>query len=133
MSASAGPPDDRSLGELFSEMSNEVSELFRKEVELAKVELKQEAQRAGKAGGLLGGAAVAAYLALLFVSLAIALALAALMPGWLAFLLVGVLYAIGAAVLAKQGRARLKQVNVVPDQTVQTLKEDAQWARTQVK
>jgi len=53
------------------------------------------------------------------------------MPTALAFLIVGLLYAIAAAVLVARGRERMKQVNPIPEQTVQTLKEDAEWARAQ--
>lgn len=122
---------EKSLGQLFSEMTTDLGSLVRKEVELAKVETKQEVSRAGKAGGLLGAGGFAAYLALLFVSFALAWLLDEFMPTALAFLIVGLLYAIAAAVLVARGRERMKQVNPIPEQTVQTLKEDAEWARAQ--
>jgi F0F1-type ATP synthase assembly protein I len=122
---------DRSLGELFSEMTGDLSTLMRKEVELAKVEVKEEASRAGKAGGMLGGGAFAGYFALLFLSFALAWLLDEWMHTALAFLIVGLLYAVVAAVLVVRGRARLQSVNPVPQQTVETLKEDVQWAKAQ--
>lgn len=122
---------DQSIGELFSEMTSDVSVLLRKEIELAKVETKEEVQRAGKAAGMLGGGALAGYLALLFVSFALAFFLAEFMPTALGFLIVGVIYAVVAAVLAKSGQKKMKQVDPVPEQTVETLKEDAEWARAQ--
>jgi F0F1-type ATP synthase assembly protein I len=122
---------DKSLGELFSELTSDLSNLFRKEVELAKVETKEEVARAGKAGGMLGGGAFAAWFALLFVSFALAWLLDEWMHTALAFLIVGLLYGVVAAVLALQGKARLQSVNPVPQQTVETLKEDVQWARAQ--
>ena len=82
---------DKSLGELVAEMTGEISALMRKEVELAKVEIKEEVGRAGKAGGMLGAGAGAGYFALLFVSLALAWLLDQAMPIVLAFLIVGAL------------------------------------------
>jgi len=122
---------EKSLGELFGEMTSEVSELMRKEVELAKVEIKEEVGRAGKAGGMLGGGALAGYLALLFVSLALALLLDQVTNTALAFFIVGLLYGIAAAVLIARGREQMKHVDPVPRQTVETLKEDAEWVKAQ--
>lgn len=122
---------EKSIGELFGEMTTEVSQLMRKEVELAKVEIKEEVGRAGKAGGMLGGGAVAGYFALLFVSLALAWLLDQAMNTALAFFIVGALYGIAAAVLITRGRDQMKKVDPVPRQTVETLKEDAQWVRAQ--
>ena len=122
---------EKSIGQLFAGLTSDLSTLMRKEVELAKVETKEEVARAGKAGGLLGGGAFAGYLALLFLSLAAAWLLDEVMHVALAFLLVGLLYAIAAAVLLSSGRARMKDVSPVPQQTVETLKEDVQWAKAQ--
>jgi F0F1-type ATP synthase assembly protein I len=122
---------ERSLGELFADMTGEVSTLMRKEVELAKVELKEEVGRAGKAGGTLGAGAVAGYFALLFASLALGWLLDQVMNTALAFFIVAVLYGIAAAILISQGRQKLKQVDPVPRQTVETLKEDVEWAKAQ--
>ena len=122
---------ERSLGELFADMTGEVSTLMRKEVELAKVELKEEVGRAGKAGGTLGAGAVSGSFALLFASLALAWLLDQAMNTALAFFVVAVLYGIAAAILITRGRQQLKQVDPVPRQTVETLKEDVEWAKAQ--
>ena len=122
---------DRSLGELFGEMTREVSDLMRKEVELAKVEIKEEVGRAGKAGGMLGAGAGAGYFALLFVSLALAWLLDQALNTALAFFIVGLLYVIAAAVRITRGREQMKHVDPVPRQTVETLKEDAEWVKAQ--
>ena len=130
-SYAAGPPDveDRSVGDLLSEVTGDLSKLMRQEVALAKVELKEEATKAGKAGGLLGGAGAVGYLVLVFVSLALMFALDEVMPmGWAALITAAVLGII-AAILFVVGRNRLKQVNPKPEQTVETLKEDVQWAK----
>ena len=122
---------EKSLGELFGEMTTEVSQLMRKEVELAKVEIKDEVGRAGKAGGMLGAGAVTGYFALLFISLALAWLLDQVMNTALAFFIVGLLYGIAAAVLITRGREQMKHVDPVPRQTVETLKEDAEWVKAQ--
>ncbi|MCA1692734.1 MAG: phage holin family protein [Acidimicrobiales bacterium] len=122
---------DKSLGALVADMTSEVSTLMRKEVELAKVELKEEVSRAGKAGGMLGAGALTGYLTILFASFALAWLLDAVMPVALAFLLVAVLYGIAAAVLITRGREQIKHVDPVPRQTVETLKEDMEWAKAQ--
>lgn len=127
-SAAAGG-DDESLGALLSRLMSDVTALFRQEVELAKAELRAEGSRAAKAAGMVAGAAGAALLAALLLSFALAWLLAEAMPTWLGFLIVGVVYAIVAAVLAKSGRTRMQQIDPVPQQTVETLKEDVQWAK----
>jgi uncharacterized membrane protein YqjE len=120
---------DKSLGDLFGELSGEFTDLMRTQIELAKVEVRGEARKAGRTAGMFGGAAVAGYMALLLVSFAAAWGLANVMnEGW-AFLIVGVVYAIVAYVLYLRGRDRAKQMNVVPEQTVDSVKEDVQWAR----
>ena len=125
--------EDASLGELFGSLTTDLSQLVRSEMELARVEIREEASKAGKAAGMLGGGALAGYLALILVSFAAAWGLAEVMdPGW-AFLIVGLVVAAVAAVFALTGMKRLQQVHPVPDQTVDTLKEDARWARAQVK
>jgi len=119
-----------SLGELFSEMTSDLSTLMRKEIELAKVEAKEEATRAGKGAGMFAGAALAGWLALIFVSFAVAWLLDQAMNTALAFALVGVVWAIIGAVLAMRGKTEIKKVRPLPA-TVQTVKEDVQWAKEQ--
>lgn len=125
--------DDQSIGQLLSEAAGDVSELLRKEVELAKVELREEASKASKAGAKLGAAALMGYLALLLASFAIAWGLANVMDAGWAFLIVAVVYAIVAAVLYVNGRKQLRKISPMPRQTVETLKEDASWAREQTR
>jgi uncharacterized membrane protein YqjE len=120
---------DKSLGELFGELSGEFSSLLQTQVELAKVELRDEASKVGKTAGMFGGAGAAAYFAVLMLSFALAWGLATVMnPGW-AFLIVGALYAVVAAVLYLQARQRARDVNLIPEQAVASFKEDVQWAR----
>jgi uncharacterized membrane protein YqjE len=123
--------DDESIGRLIGEVAGDVSKLFRQEVALAKAELKEEAAKAGKAGGMLAGAGFAGYMVAVLLSLALVFALDAVMPiGWAA-VIVAAVWAIVGGVLYSVGRKRIKDVDPVPRQTVETLKEDAQWIRDQ--
>jgi hypothetical protein len=120
-----GHPDvsDRSVGELISEVTTDLTTLMRQELDLAKAELKQEATSAGKAAGMLGASGFAGYMTLLFLSIALWWALANGMDeGWAA-LIVAVIWAIVTAVLAVLGRARMRKINPKPERTVQTLQQ----------
>jgi uncharacterized membrane protein YqjE len=125
------PPDDRSLGEVVSDLSTDVSTLMKQELQLAKVELKEEATRAGKGAGMLGGAGLAGWFVLLFLSLALTFLLDDWMPVEVAALITAGVWAVVAAVLAAVGRKELRQANPQLPRTQQTLKEDVQWARAQ--
>ncbi|GGY38179.1 phage holin family protein [Streptomyces djakartensis] len=120
---------DSSVGELLSDVTTDVQTLFRQEVELAKTEVKEEATKAGKAAGMYGGAGFAGYMVLLFLSLAAVLGLANVMDGGWAALIVTAVWAVIAAVLYQRGRTRMRTVSPKPEQTVETMKENAQWAR----
>lgn len=124
--------EQRSLGELLGDLADDLTTLVRKELQLARTEIKEEAQRAATAGGMLGGGAVAAWISLLFVSLALAWGLAEFMPAWVAFLIVALIHAAASAALFVRGRQKLQRVNPVPDETIDSLKEDRQWAKRQV-
>jgi len=119
---------DASLGELISEMTTELSGLFRQEVELAKVETREELQRSAKAAGSLGGGMVAAFLAITFLSVALALLLAQALNDALSFAIVAVVWAIAAAVLVSAGRRKLRAVRPLPETTA-SIKEDVQWVK----
>jgi hypothetical protein len=122
-------PAAASVGELIGDISNDLSQLFRQEVELAKAELKQEATKAGKAAGMLGGAGFAGYLAVVLLSLALVFGLGNVMDlGWAA-LIVAVVWGVIGAVLYAAGRKKLKTVDPMPRRTVDTIKEDAQWLK----
>jgi uncharacterized membrane protein YqjE len=122
---------DKSLGELLSQLSSDFSGLVSTQLELAKTEIKEELARAGKGGGMVAGAAYAGALALLLLSFAAAWGIAAALPAGWAFLIVGVVWAVAAAVLFASGRRLLRAVQPLPPQTKQSLKEDVQWARQQ--
>jgi hypothetical protein len=122
-------PADTSIGELIGNISDDLSRLFRQEVDLAKAEIRQEAAKAGKAGGLLGGAGFAGYLAVVLLSFALVFALANVMDAGWAALIVAVIWAAVGAVLYTTGRKQLKAVDPMPRRTVDTIKEDAQWLK----
>ena len=127
----AGAEDERSLGQIVGDLSNDLTTLVKQELELARTELKEEAAKAGKGAGMLGGAGVSGLLALILGSFALAYLLDNWMPVELAFLIVTILWAIVGAVLAARGRKELKNANPQLPETQQTLKEDAAWARAQ--
>jgi len=120
---------ETSIGDLIGDISNDLSRLFRQEVELAKAEIKQEASKAGKAAGMLGGAGFAGYLAVVLLSFALVFGLANVMDAGWAALIVAVIWAVIGAALYAAGRKRLKTVDPVPRRTVDTIKEDAQWLK----
>jgi hypothetical protein len=121
----------RSLGEIVGDITSDMSTLVKQEMDLARSELKQEISRAGKGAGMFGGAGLSGHFALFFLSFALTYLLDNWMPLELAALIVGLLWAVVAAVLAMRGRAELKQATPPLPVTTQTLKEDARWARTQ--
>ncbi|MEV8379237.1 phage holin family protein [Kribbella sp. NPDC056861] len=121
---------DDSVGELVSQLTTDLGDLTRQELALAKAELQAEAKKAGKGAGMLGGAALAGWMVALFLSLTVMYALDEAMDLIWAALIVTVLWAIAASVLAMSGRKELAEVSPKPDQTVESLKEDAKWLKT---
>ncbi len=130
-SPALGDDAEKSLGQLMGDVVAEMGTLVRQEIALAKVETKEEIGKTGKAAGLFGGAALAGHMALLFLSLALAWLLSQVMNRALAFAVVGVLYALGSGLLALRGRQQARSISPMPEQTVETLKEDVQWAKAQ--
>jgi hypothetical protein len=130
----SGQQDNRSLGELFSALAADTGTLVRQEVELAKTEMTQKATRVGKdIGFLLAGGAVA-YAGFLAILAAIAIGLGQLgLPWWVATLLVGLVVAVIGGFLVMRGISALRQETPLPQQTIDTLKEDAEWAKAQTQ
>jgi len=112
-----------SVGQLIGEVSRDLSTLMRQELELAKVEIKAEVSKTGKAFGMLGGAGFAGYMVLLFLSTALWWGLANVMDAGWASLIVAAIWAVIAAVLYVRGRGTLRTVNPKPERTVETVKE----------
>lgn len=124
---------DSSIGQLIAELANDTGLLIRQEIALAKVELTQKAVSVGTNIGFLVLGGAVAYAALLALLAAIIILLANYMASWAAALVVAAVVGIIAAVLVMRALAALKKTTVAPKQTVETLKEDAQWAKQQVK
>jgi len=121
---------DRSLGELFGDLGAELSTLVRQELELAKSEARLEVRRATQTGTAFAVAAVAGLLLLSFASAALAWLLDQWMNTALAFLIVALLWAIVALVAVQAGKRRAAEIEPMP-RTVETLKEDVEWAKQQ--
>ena len=123
---------ERPVGELLKQLSQETSTLVRQELDLAKAEMAQKGKRAGMGAGMLGGAGVAGLMALIALTLCLVYALDTGMDTWLAALIVTVLWAGAAGVLALTGKSKVQEATPpVPEQTVETVKEDVQWAKSQ--
>jgi uncharacterized membrane protein YqjE len=130
----AGPetdPRDRGIGELVKDLASQTSTLVRQEIQLAQAEVTEKGKVAGKGAGLLAGAAVAGLLALGALTAALIALLDKAMATWVAALIVMALWLIVAAVLAKVGQNALQRATPPAPQTVETVKEDIQWAKTQ--
>ena len=122
---------ERPIGELLKQLSQETTTLVRQELELAKAEMAEKGKQAGKGAGMFGGAGLIGFLALAALTAALILGLDEAMKDWLAALIVGLVYAAVAGVLALRGRREVQQAAPpVPEQTVESVKEDVQWAKT---
>lgn len=123
-----------STGDLVKQLSEQTTTLVRKEIELAKAELSAKGKTAGEGAGMFGGAAVAGLLALGTLTALILSLLDKAMDFSLAALLVTLVYGAIAGFLALRGRERIKRgMPPAPEQTVETVKEDVQWAKSQAK
>ncbi len=119
---------DASLGDLVAAATQNLSTLMKQEVQLAKIEIKREVVAAGKGAGLLGGAGALGALGGIFVSIALAYALNEVLPTFLSFLLVGMVYLVVAGLLALVGKKSLSKVGP-PEKTIATMKDDVAWAK----
>jgi hypothetical protein len=125
---------DASFAELFKKLSTETSTLIRQEMALARAELQQKGKDAGKGAGLFGGAGVVGLLAAGALTAGIILLLDKLMAAWLAALVVAAAYAAIAAILALIGKGEIQRATPpVPQQTIETTKEDVAWAKTRAR
>ena len=121
---------ERPVGELVKDLSQQTSTLVKQELDLAKAELSQQGKRAGMGAGFIGGGALfglGAFGALTAMFIAL---LGLAMQTWLAALIVTVVYGAIAGVLALRGKNKIQEATPPAEQTVETLKEDARWAKT---
>ena len=124
---------DQGMGELFKHLSDDLSTLVRQELKLAQAEMTDKGKKAGIGAGMLGGAGLVGVLALTALTAFFIALLATAVAVWLAALIVTVVYGAAAGVLALIGKKRVSEATPpVPEQTVETVKEDVQWAKTQL-
>lgn len=124
--------EEKSLGDLFSELASETSNLVKQEVALAQIEITQKATKVGKNVGYLVVGGAIGYAALLAFIAALIIGLSNVVPAWAAALIVGVVVAIAAGVMIMSALNALKNTSLTPNQTVETIKEDAQWLKDQM-
>jgi Putative Actinobacterial Holin-X, holin superfamily III len=125
---------DRPIGDLLKQLSEETTTLVKQEIDLAKAEMTEKGKQAGIGAGMFGGAGVSGLLALIFLSFAGMAALDTAIAGWLAALIVGVVWTAVAAVLALQGKNKVQEaVPPAPEQAIESSKEDVEWAKSQAK
>jgi hypothetical protein len=123
------PPGERPLGELLSDVTTQLQQLVRKEIELGRAEIKQEVDKAVKGVAAFAVAGVVGLLAAVALVLAAGWGLAEVVPEGVAFLIVGVVLLAVAGGLFTAGRKKVAQVNPVPQRTVETVKEDVETAK----
>jgi hypothetical protein len=124
---------EQPMGELFKALSNDLSTLVRQELRLAQAEMTEKGKQAGVGVGMFGGAGVVGLLALGALTACLVAALSTAMETWLAALIVTAAYGAIAGVLALNGKNRVAEaVPPTPEQTLETVKEDVQWAKTQL-
>jgi uncharacterized membrane protein YqjE len=125
---------DHSIGELVKDLASETSTLVRQEIDLAKAEMTERGKRLGKGAGMLGAAALVGLLAAGSLTACLIAALDLAMPTWLAALIVTVVFVAIAAVLALIGRKQIQEATPpVPEQAIDSVKEDVQWAKTRTR
>jgi MFS family permease len=122
------------IGDLLKRLSQETTQLVRQELELAKAEMTEKGKRAGIGAGMFGAAGVVGLLALGALTAFFIMLLDGALANWLSALIVAVVYGAIAGVLALRGKTKVQEATPpVPEQTVETVKEDVQWAKTRTR
>jgi uncharacterized membrane protein YqjE len=125
---------ERPTSELLKQLSDQTTTLVRQEIELAKLEVREKGKKAGVGAGMFGGAGVFGLYAVGALTATIILALATFLPGWVAALIVTVVYGAIAGILALRGKSQVKEATPpMPEQAVETTKEDVRWVKTRAK
>jgi len=125
--------EDRSFSDVVQDIFRNVQEIVRLEVRLAQTEIGEEAAKAKSSAVWLGAGAVMAIYAILFLLLTAVFALALVLPSWAAALIVGAALAVVASLMLTGGVRRFKQIHPAPERTVETIKENVEWAKQQTK
>lgn len=123
----------RSIAEVVQDIVGHIQEIFRSEFRLATVEIREETEKAIRSGTPLVIGLLLSLYALGFILLAIVHALSIVVDPWLAALIVGFAVLLVSIALISAGRKRLKQVKVVPEKTIENVKENVQWAKSQIR
>jgi uncharacterized membrane protein YqjE len=121
---------ERSIPDLLKQLSEDTSTLVKQELELARAELTEQGKRAGKGAGMIGGGALFGLGAFGALTACIIALIATATATWVAALIVAAVYGAIAAVLAMRGKNEIQEATPPAPQTVDTLKEDARWAKT---
>lgn len=124
---------ERSFSGLLDDIVGNVQGIIRSEVRLARAEIQEETTKAAKAAGALGSGAVLAVYAIGFLFLTCLFALEIVMRPWLAALIVALVVGTAAAILLNHGIKRIRQVEPRPDKTIDTIKENFEWAKNQIR
>jgi len=124
---------DRTFADVMQDIVRHVQEIVRAEVRLAKVEIGEEVDKSKASAMMLGVGAITAFFATFFLLFMIVDALSTAMPTWAASLIVAVVLAIAAAVMLSTGMKRYREIHPAPERTVETMKENIQWAKQQTK
>jgi Putative Actinobacterial Holin-X, holin superfamily III len=125
---------EQPLGEVARDLTRDLSLLVRQEVDLAKAEMAEKGRVAAPGLGMIGGAGVVGLMAAGALTASLILVLSIFLPEWLSALIVGAVLAAVAYGLAKQGKERVEEAGTpVPEQTIETVKEDVEWAKTRAK
>ena len=131
-----GDPElrDRSTADLLKKLSDQTTTLVRREIDLAKAELAEKGKKAGLGAGMFGGAGLFGVGAFAALTTCLIAALDSAMPLWLAALIVAVIYGAVAAVLALTGKVKVQEAGPpVPEQAIESTKEDVEWAKTRAR
>lgn len=123
----------RSFSDVLQDIVGNIQQIIRAEVRLAQVEIKEKANQASKPAGVLDPGIVLGLYGLGFLLLAAVYGLSLALPAWLAALIVGVVMAIIAGGLVASGLTKLRNTNSAPEKTAQTMKENVEWAKEQIK
>ena len=125
--------DNRSLGEIVQELLQDTTKLFQKEVQLAKTELQQKAGRVAKDSAKLIAGGVLAYTGAIILLFSLVMALALIMPTWLSALIVGAVVTIIGVILLQNGLNDMKKINPMPEETIETIREDGALIKEKIK
>lgn len=125
--------NNASLGRLFRDLADDISDLTRKEIELARTETMEKVSNASKAVATMAAGGFIAYAGLLFLLAAAVLVIATWVPYWLSAVIVGGVAVIVGLIMLQGGRSALQNTNITPEKTVDTMKENAQWVKEKIQ